>query len=48
MIPTDKASKRGLKSQIFFADIVRIAGRWFVNSWVPRGFPTLPSDQNHG
>jgi hypothetical protein len=48
MIPTDKASKRGLKSQIFFADIVRIGGKWFVNSWVPRGFPMLPSDQNHG
>ncbi len=48
MVPTAKSVKRGVKPQIFYADVVRLHGKWVVNSWVPRGFPMLPSEQNHG
>jgi hypothetical protein len=26
-----------VKPQIFFMDLARLGGRWFVNGWVPRG-----------
>jgi hypothetical protein len=48
MVPTGKHIKAGIKPQIFFADLVRLHGRWFVDSWAPRGFPALPRDANHG
>ena len=45
MIPHEKTK---VKPQIFFADVVRLNGKWVVNSWVPRGSPLMPNGQNSG
>jgi hypothetical protein len=43
LLPTDKAQKQGVKPQIFFADLKRIRGHWFVDEWLPRASPVVPS-----
>jgi hypothetical protein len=34
-----------VKSQIFFMDLIKKHGKWFVNAWVPRGSPLIPNHQ---
>jgi hypothetical protein len=45
MVPTLKSK---VKAQIFFADIVKLHGKWVVDSWVPRGSALMPNQQNNG
>jgi hypothetical protein len=34
-----------VKSQIFFMDLIKKHGKWFVNAWVPRSPPPIPGRQ---
>jgi hypothetical protein len=33
------------RGRIFFVDLVKKHGKWFVNAWVPRGSPLIPNHQ---
>ena len=32
-----------VKSQLFIMDLVKVNGKWLVNSWVPRSSPMVPN-----
>jgi hypothetical protein len=32
-----------VKSQLFIMDLVKVNGKWLVNSWVPRSAPMVPT-----
>jgi hypothetical protein len=34
-----------VKAQIFFMDLIKRHGKWFVNAWVPRSPPPIPGVQ---
>lgn len=38
-------STPGVKSQIFFLDLIKKKGLWLVNAWVPRSPPPIPGTQ---
>lgn len=38
-------STPGVKSQIFFLDLIKKKGVWLVNAWVPRSPPPIPGTQ---
>jgi len=31
----------------FFVDMVKKNGKWYVDGWVPRGTPPIPTDPGH-
>jgi hypothetical protein len=35
-----------LKSALFIMELDKIHGKWVVNSWVPRGTPVIPSQND--
>jgi hypothetical protein len=41
--------KAGLnvKSQLFVMDLVKVNGKWLVNSWVPRSSPMVPNGSSN-
>jgi hypothetical protein len=48
LLPTDKASKKGVKSQLFILDMIKDKdGKWLVNAWVPRSSPPVPSGSSN-
>jgi hypothetical protein len=49
LLPTDKAQKRGVTSQLFILSLIKDKrGKWLVNSWVPRSSPPVPSGSGNG
>ena len=43
LLPTDKAQKQGVRSQLFMAGLKKINGKWVVNEWTPRSSPPVPN-----
>ena len=44
LLPTDKAQKQGVRSQLFILDMIKDKrGNWLVNAWVPRSSPPVPN-----
>jgi hypothetical protein len=49
LLPTDKAQKRGVTSQLFILSLIKgKRGNWLVDSWVPRSSPPVPSGSGNG
>lgn len=36
-----------VKSQLFIMDLVKVNGKWLVNSWVPRSSPMVPNGSSN-
>lgn len=36
-----------VKSQLFLMDLVKVKGKWLVNSWVPRSSPMVPNGSSN-
>jgi hypothetical protein len=36
-----------VKSQLFVMDLVKVNGKWLVNSWVPRSSPMVPNGSSN-
>ena len=48
LLPTDKAAKQGVKSQLFILDLIKDKrGKWLVNAWVPRSSPPVPNGSSN-
>ena len=43
LLPTDKATARGVKPQLFYVDLKKLNGKWLVDGWVPRSSPMVPN-----
>ena len=46
LLPTAKAQASGVKPQIFYVEMKKIAGKWLVDGWVPRASPAVPSSSS--
>jgi hypothetical protein len=48
LLPTDKAAKQGVRSQLFILDLIKDRrGKWLVNAWVPRSSPPVPNGSSN-
>jgi hypothetical protein len=48
LLPTDKAQKQGVTSQLFILDMIKDKrGKWLVNAWVPRSSPPVPNGSSN-
>ena len=48
LLPTDKAQKQGVTSQLFILDLIKDKrGNWLVNAWVPRSSPPVPNGSSN-
>ena len=43
LLPTDKATARGVKPQLFYVDLKKLNGKWLVDGWTPRSSPMVPN-----
>ncbi len=37
----------GRAGRDFYVDMIKVDGKWFVDGWVPRGTPPIPTDPGH-